>query len=142
MLGLTLTPSCLSDDNLRVTPDQVKPCPPPGGMLERVNTPSMYAPFFGLQHPPFSIAPDPRYLFMSERHREALAAIHERCQLDYLCIDCAETADGELLIFEADHCMVVHAMDPEDLFPYKHVHMRKVKAFFRDYLIRLKEANS
>lgn len=33
----------------------------------------MYAPFFGLQHAPFSIAPDPRYLFMSERHREALA---------------------------------------------------------------------
>jgi general secretion pathway protein A len=33
----------------------------------------MYAPFFGLRHPPFSIAPDPRYLFMSERHREALA---------------------------------------------------------------------
>lgn len=34
---------------------------------------AMYAPFFGLEHPPFSIAPDPRYLFMSERHREALA---------------------------------------------------------------------
>ena len=33
----------------------------------------MYAPFFGLKHKPFSIAPDPRYLFMSERHREALA---------------------------------------------------------------------
>jgi general secretion pathway protein A len=33
----------------------------------------MYAPFFGLEQPPFSIAPDPRYLFMSERHREALA---------------------------------------------------------------------
>ncbi|MDF1485588.1 AAA family ATPase [Ramlibacter sp. H39-3-26] len=33
----------------------------------------MYAPFFGLRQPPFSIAPDPRYLFMSERHREALA---------------------------------------------------------------------
>ena len=33
----------------------------------------MYAPFFGLTQPPFSIAPDPRYLFMSERHREALA---------------------------------------------------------------------
>ena len=39
-----------------------------GGILT-----GMYAPFFGLQHPPFSIAPDPRYLFMSERHREALA---------------------------------------------------------------------
>jgi general secretion pathway protein A len=33
----------------------------------------MYAQFFGLNQPPFSIAPDPRYLFMSERHREALA---------------------------------------------------------------------
>jgi general secretion pathway protein A len=33
----------------------------------------MYAKFFGLLQEPFSIAPDPRYLFMSERHREALA---------------------------------------------------------------------
>jgi general secretion pathway protein A len=33
----------------------------------------MYAQFFGLKQDPFSIAPDPRYLFMSERHREALA---------------------------------------------------------------------
>lgn len=33
----------------------------------------MYAKFFGLCQDPFSIAPDPRYLFMSERHREALA---------------------------------------------------------------------
>jgi len=34
---------------------------------------SMYAPFFGLSKEPFSIAPDPRFLFMSEQHREALA---------------------------------------------------------------------
>ncbi|MDC8785753.1 ExeA family protein [Roseateles koreensis] len=33
----------------------------------------MYAKFFGLRQAPFSIAPDPHYLFMSERHREALA---------------------------------------------------------------------
>ena len=33
----------------------------------------MYATYFGLKREPFSIAPDPRYLFMSERHREALA---------------------------------------------------------------------
>src|SRR5438105_12310097 len=33
----------------------------------------MYTKFFGLKQEPFSIAPDPRYLFMSERHREALA---------------------------------------------------------------------
>ncbi|QXL84209.1 ExeA family protein [Comamonas sp. NLF-1-9] len=33
----------------------------------------MYAAYFGLEQLPFSIAPDPRYLFLSERHREALA---------------------------------------------------------------------
>jgi general secretion pathway protein A len=33
----------------------------------------MYTQYFSLRQPPFSIAPDPRYLFMSERHREALA---------------------------------------------------------------------
>ncbi|PKO88199.1 MAG: hypothetical protein CVU16_14340, partial [Betaproteobacteria bacterium HGW-Betaproteobacteria-10] len=48
----------------------------------------------------------------SERHRPALAAIHQRSKLDYLAIDCAETPAGELLIFEIDHVMVIHAMDP------------------------------
>jgi general secretion pathway protein A len=33
----------------------------------------MYTQFFRLTHTPFSIAPDPRYIYMSERHREALA---------------------------------------------------------------------
>ncbi len=33
----------------------------------------MYNEYFGLEEPPFSIAPDPRYLYMSEQHREALA---------------------------------------------------------------------
>lgn len=33
----------------------------------------MYIDFFGFREPPFSIAPDPRYLYLSERHKEALA---------------------------------------------------------------------
>ncbi|MDQ6685838.1 MAG: AAA family ATPase, partial [Pseudomonadota bacterium] len=33
----------------------------------------MYTRFFGLRQEPFSLAPDPRYLYMSKRHREALA---------------------------------------------------------------------
>ena len=33
----------------------------------------MYTSFFGINEKPFSITPDPRYLFMSERHGEALA---------------------------------------------------------------------
>ena len=33
----------------------------------------MYTSFFGLSDKPFAITPDPRYLFLSERHAEALA---------------------------------------------------------------------
>ncbi|HXV39528.1 MAG TPA: AAA family ATPase [Steroidobacteraceae bacterium] len=33
----------------------------------------MYASFFGLNEKPFAITPDPRYLYLSERHAEALA---------------------------------------------------------------------
>lgn len=33
----------------------------------------MYTAYFGLTENPFSITPDPRYLYLSERHREALA---------------------------------------------------------------------
>jgi glutathione synthase/RimK-type ligase-like ATP-grasp enzyme len=71
----------------------------------------------------------------ANRHQAALDAIYQRCGLDYVCIDCAESPEGELLIFEVDHVMVVHAMDPEDLFPYKQEHMRKVRNAFEDFLI-------
>ena len=33
----------------------------------------MYTSFFGLNERPFAITPDPRYLYLSERHAEALA---------------------------------------------------------------------
>ena len=33
----------------------------------------MYVAYFGLKEPPFSITPDPHYLYMSSRHREAFA---------------------------------------------------------------------
>ncbi len=33
----------------------------------------MYAAYFGLTENPFTLTPDPRFLFMSRRHREALA---------------------------------------------------------------------
>src|SRR5271156_3734986 len=33
----------------------------------------MYPAFFGLTEPPFAITPDPRYLYMSPRHADALA---------------------------------------------------------------------
>ncbi|MBL8259625.1 MAG: AAA family ATPase [Candidatus Competibacteraceae bacterium] len=33
----------------------------------------MYADYFGLREPPFSITPDPAYVYLSQHHREALA---------------------------------------------------------------------
>jgi glutathione synthase/RimK-type ligase-like ATP-grasp enzyme len=62
----------------------------------------------------------------ARRHAAALGAVQDRMGLDYLVLDCGETRDGRLLLFEADQCMVVHAMDSSDLFPYKAPQMRKV----------------
>jgi hypothetical protein len=70
------------------------------------------------------------------RHGAALKAIAERTGLDYLGIDCAETKAGELLVFEIDPAMVIHAMDLESVFPNKQYHMQKVKNALRDLLMR------
>ena len=68
------------------------------------------------------------------RHRAALDAIAERVGLEYLPFDCAETQDGKLLVFETGTNMIVHAMDPPDIFPYKRPQMEKVFAAFRAML--------
>lgn len=71
------------------------------------------------------------------RHQDALSAIYSRLQLDYLCIDCAETRDGDLLIFEIDHIMAVHAMDSASLFPFKAAEIAKLQHAFEQYLYAL-----
>jgi glutathione synthase/RimK-type ligase-like ATP-grasp enzyme len=62
----------------------------------------------------------------ARRHEIALAGIAARIGLDYFTVDCAETGDGSLLVFEADNTAVVHDMDPIELFPYKQPQMRKL----------------
>lgn len=70
------------------------------------------------------------------RHRAALAAIYQRTGLDYIGIDCAQTQDGQLLVFEIATAMVVHAMDEETLFPHKKIHMQKVKNALQNLLLK------
>lgn len=77
----------------------------------------------------------------AQRHHAALGEITRRTGFDYLLIDGAETRDGKLLIFEIDHTMVVHAMDSEELFPYKQQHIAKARNAFRAYLQRLTTAS-
>lgn len=71
----------------------------------------------------------------ARRHANAFRSIHECMKLDYLGIDCGETDEGSLLIFEVDSNMIVHAIDPVDVFPYKQPQMRKVFAAFREMLL-------
>ena len=55
-------------------PRKTKRRPPPVATAgSHAILPAMYMRFFGLKQEPFSLAPDPRYLYMSKRHREALA---------------------------------------------------------------------
>lgn len=75
----------------------------------------------------------------ARRHKEAFRAIGERMGLDYLVIDCGETPEGELLIFEADNLGFVHAMDPVDIYPYKQPQMRKVFSAFYEMLRKAKD---
>jgi len=70
------------------------------------------------------------------RHKQAFAAIYEQMQLEYLIIDCAETAAGKLLVFEVDTSAIVHAMDSADLFPYKRPQMQKIFRAFQQMLMR------
>ncbi len=71
----------------------------------------------------------------ARRHHAALLEIATRVELEYFGIDCGETADGNLLVFEIDSGMTVHAMDPIDIFPYKQPQMRKVFKAFRQMLL-------
>jgi len=78
----------------------------------------------------------------AHRHAAAFRAIYERMGLDYLGIDCGETADGSLLIFEVDSNMIVHAIDPVEVFPYKQPQMRKVFTAFRSMLVNATKRNT
>lgn len=75
----------------------------------------------------------------ARRHRAALAGLASRVGLDYFGIDCAQTAEGKLLLFEADIAMIVHLMDSPTVFPYKVPQMRKL---FADFGAMLKDRAS
>lgn len=72
----------------------------------------------------------------SLRHHPALQAIAARLGLDYVVLDCSETRDGRLLLFEADSRGWIHATDPVDLFPYKPAVMQKAFDAFRTMLLK------
>lgn len=71
------------------------------------------------------------------RHHSKLAALADRVGLAYFGVDCAETQNGELVVFDVDHTLLVHDMDPVELFPYKPPQMRKIFDAFAAFLYRV-----
>ena len=72
----------------------------------------------------------------ANRHQRAFDRLNDRIGLEYYTIDCGETKDGRLLVFEADAEAIIHLMDPPDLFPYKQPQMERVFAAFHRMLLR------
>jgi hypothetical protein len=70
----------------------------------------------------------------AQRHATAFARLHQEVGLDYFGIDCAETRDGRLLLFEVCASLNVHDMDCPKQFPYKKPQMQKLFGEFLSML--------
>ncbi len=65
-----------------------------------------------------------------QRHAAALDGIYNAVKLDYFGFDCAETTQGELLVFELSNALIIHACDDGAVFPYKNPQMHKIFSAF------------
>lgn len=79
----------------------------------------MYNQYFGFSEAPFSISPDPHYLFMSERHREALAHLRYGLRIDGgFVLLTGEAGTGKttlcryLLAQMPEHCDIAFIFNP------------------------------
>ena len=62
----------------------------------------MYLPFFGLAQPPFELTPDPRFLYLSTGHREALSLLHYGlCGDKGVTVLIGETGTGKTTLLRA-----------------------------------------
>ena len=72
----------------------------------------MYHDFFGLKEPAFSIAVNPRYLFMSDQHREALAHLLYGIQNGGFVMLTGEVGTGKTTIVR---CLLEQLPDNTDI---------------------------
>ncbi|MBN3564591.1 ATP-grasp domain-containing protein [Aliamphritea spongicola] len=72
----------------------------------------------------------------AKRHAAAIKTLHETVGLDYFGMDCSETQDGKLLIFEVGASLNIHAMDCSEMYPYKRPQMQRI---FNNFLAMLQK---
>jgi tetratricopeptide (TPR) repeat protein len=70
---------------------------------------------------------------------QAIREIGARLDLDYAGIDFSVTADGRILVFEANPTMLVHPESAQGILAHKNVHVRRILEAFEE---RLKRAAS
>ena len=69
------------------------------------------------------------------RGAAAVETIAQRLDLDYGGLDCALMADGRVLFFEANACILIHLDEPARAFPYKHAHVPQIRDAFTRLVI-------
>lgn len=67
---------------------------------------------------------DPRAVFPA--WHETFAGMAKAVGLEYFGVDCARSADGGVLVFEAGPNTLVHCRDSEDVFSYKCRHVPRI----------------
>jgi len=72
---------------------------------------------------------------MGPRAMAALAEIQSRLGLDYAGIDFGLSADGEILIFEANATMVVNPPEPDEKWAYRRPAVERIHAAVRKMLM-------
>jgi tetratricopeptide (TPR) repeat protein len=68
--------------------------------------------------------------------QEALRRLAQAIGLDYFAIDCTVMPDGRLLVFEVETGMIVHNLDPIDIYPYKPAAFARIAAALEALLAR------
>ena len=71
------------------------------------------------------------FQLFAQKHNNRFVELCAKIDLDYFVIDCAFMEDGRLLLFEVDVGMIVHDMDPVDLYPYKKPAMANLFSAFQ-----------
>jgi general secretion pathway protein A len=109
----------------------------------------MYETYFGLRERPFSKTPDPRFLFLSRGHREALARMQyavEECDLVLLTgeIGCGKTTLSRALMDTLDEsfkvvCLINPRLTPLEFLSSlaRHLGVEDPARFKVDLLVRV-----
>ncbi|MGZ3402633.1 MAG: tetratricopeptide repeat protein [Phenylobacterium sp.] len=97
---------------------------------------------------PWKLAEEERFLddwkrVFGPKAASAAEAVARRLDLDYGGMDCALTADGDLLLFEANACILLHLDEAASAAPAKHRHVPPIRdAFTRLVLSRAANAQA